>query len=154
MKPFKDIVKSHLKHVKKGVEAAKKSKADDIAAAAKKKKEAEELAKQAKKLKDAKDEGIAIGKKQKAKSIKRKVKAAAVVGGAGYVEYKTGAISAGVKKAKDIYDKSKKKDDHKGVPLKSSASKPTPSWRSGDVKKSVAAKAKSQKGGSVKSKKY
>jgi hypothetical protein len=142
-----------LKYIKKGIEAAKKLRADDIAAAAKKKKEAAELAKQAKKLKDAKDEGIAIGKKLKAKSIKRKVKTAAVAGGAGYLEYKTGAISKGYKKAKDLYDKSKKKDGHKGVPLKSSASKPTPSWRSGNVKKSLASKAKSQKGGSVKSKK-
>lgn len=115
-----------LKHIKKGIEAYKKSKADDVAAAAKKAKEAEEKAKQAKKLADAKAEGIAIGKKQKAKSIKRKATATAAAGGAGYVEYKTGAISAGAKKAyayaKDKYDKrNAKPQTHSGAPSKAKA---------------------------------
>jgi hypothetical protein len=92
------------KAIKAGYSAYKKTKADDILAAAKAAKDKAEKAKQAaeaaKKTKDLYN----AGKKAGAKSFKRKATAVAATVGAAYLEGKTGVISAGAKKA---YNKAK-----------------------------------------------
>jgi len=91
------------KAIKAGYSAYKKSKADDIVAAAKAVKDKAEKAKQAAEAaKKAKDVYNA-GKKAGAKSMKRKVGVVAATAGAAYLEGKTGVISAGAKKVYDKY---------------------------------------------------
>lgn len=122
MKSFARTVKA----VKAGSSAYKKSKADDIAAAAKSAKGAEDKAAQAKKLKDTYDAGVKAGKKKGAKSVKRKIVAGTAVAGAGYIESKTGAISEGIRKvankAKEAYrTRNAEKQTHTKAPAKATA---------------------------------
>lgn len=107
------------KAIKAGYSAYKKSKADDILAAAKAAKDKAEKAKQAAEAaKKAKDIYNA-GKKAGAKSFKRKATAAAATVGAAYLEGKTGVISSGAKKvynkAKEVYKNSNTKSSSKAV---------------------------------------
>jgi hypothetical protein len=96
------------KAIKAGYSAYKKSKADDIVAAAKAVKDKAEKAKQAAEAaKKAKDVYNA-GKKAGAKSMKRKVGAVVATAGAAYLEGKTGVISAGAKKVYDKYKEGSK----------------------------------------------
>jgi hypothetical protein len=92
-----------MKAGKAGLTAYNKSKADDLAAAAKKLKDKEAAAKKTKELKDAYNKGQEAGKIKGKKSVKRKIAATAAAAGAGYYEAKTGNISKGVTKViKDI----------------------------------------------------
>lgn len=90
-----------MKAGKVAVTAYKKSKADQIADAAKKLKEKEAAAKKAKELKTAFDKGKEVGKIKGKKSVKRKIVGAAALAGASYYEAKTGNISKGVGKMID-----------------------------------------------------
>jgi hypothetical protein len=106
MQSFKSIQKA----VKVGATAYKKSKADDLAAAAKKLKDQEAAAKKAKELKDAFNKGEEAGKIKGKKSVKRKLVGTAIAAGAGYYEAKTGNLSKGVSKViKDLTKSSKPK---------------------------------------------
>lgn len=106
MKSFKSIQKA----VKVGATAYKKSKADDLADAAKKLKAEQEAAKKAKELEEAYDKGQEVGKIKGKKAIKRKIAGTAVAAGAGYYEAKTGNLSKGASKIiKDLTKTSKPK---------------------------------------------
>lgn len=150
MKSFKHIAKA----VQEGKKAYDKSKVDDIASAAKKAKEVEEKAKATKRVKAAYDTGVEEGIKKGKKKMKRKVAGYAAAAGAGYLEYKTGAISKGVAKLKDMYDKrNAKPQTHKGAPLKPTGEN-KPAWRSSTgVKGSLSKTGKAKYGGTTKSKK-
>jgi hypothetical protein len=108
-----------VKYGKAGLTAAKKAKADDVAAAAKKAKEAADKAEAAKKAKKVYEEGIKAGKKKGAKSAKRKMVAGAAAAGTVYYEGKTGNISKTIGEA--YRTRNATKQTHTGAPVKAKA---------------------------------
>lgn len=108
-----------IKYGKAGLTAAKKAKADDIAAAAKKAKEAKDKAEAAKKAKKIYEEGIKAGKKKGIKSAKRKMVAGAAAAGAVYYEGKTGNISKAIEET--YRTRNATKQTHTGAPVKAKA---------------------------------